>query len=186
MFPYLTDEKFYFASDGHLGLGGLDIFESDMGKKGFGAPKNLGPILNGRTDDFGFIINEKTNRGYFSSNRDGGFGDDDIYSFERIAKKCEQTVGGTVFRKANDNPVANAQVILKTKENMVVETSTTNSFGAFSLNSILDCEETYSIEVKKEGYEPISKEFVTTAEPNLVNTLPMIMTKELNKLIKTG
>lgn len=83
MFPYIhSDGTLYFASNGHAGLGGLDIFYTKQ--KGNGQwvkPKNLGKPFNSTKDDFGLSLVENKNQGYFSSNRGGGFGDDDIYYF---------------------------------------------------------------------------------------------------------
>jgi hypothetical protein len=140
MFPFVTNEKIYFASDGHLGLGALDIFESELGNS-FSLPSNLGPLINSPKDDFAYIVDEASNRGYFSSNREGGTGDDDIYSFRRLEPKCEQFVKGTVLRKANDQAVVNATVELKTKDGLLIAACNTDAYGAFSFENILDCEE---------------------------------------------
>jgi len=182
MFPFVTEDKLYFASDGHLGLGGLDIFESEI-TDDLTKPKNLGPILNSRKDDFGFIVNEQNNRGYFSSNRDGGTGDDDIYSFQRLLPNCEQTVQGTVLRKANDQAVVNASVQLKDINGILLATTTTDAYGVFKFDVVLECESPYELSVHKEGYEAITDNFRTTSEPDAVNNIPLVMTKELNKLI---
>jgi len=83
MFPYISEEgNLYFASRGHLGLGGLDVYVAFKGKEGFLKPKNMGYPMNTRYDDFSLIINEKEKKGYFSSNRPGGKGKDDIYKVE--------------------------------------------------------------------------------------------------------
>ncbi len=82
MFPYQrNDGRFFFASDGHPGLGGLDIFAlfKDTVTKETNII-NLGMNINGPSDDFGIAYKDK-NSGYFASNRAGGKGDDDIYSF---------------------------------------------------------------------------------------------------------
>ncbi|TCI93176.1 PD40 domain-containing protein [Tenacibaculum sp. M341] len=82
MFPFIDNENImYFASDGHLGLGALDVFESKILNISYTKPKNLGTPINGPKDDFGFVISYDKSYGYFSSNRKGGKGDDDIYSF---------------------------------------------------------------------------------------------------------
>ncbi|XLS29358.1 OmpA family protein [Flavobacteriaceae bacterium M23B6Z8] len=82
MFPYVTDQNLYFTSNGHQGLGGLDIFKAVKYTDGsFGNVDNLGKPYNSNLDDFSFIINEHTQNGYFASNREGGKGDDDIYAF---------------------------------------------------------------------------------------------------------
>lgn len=84
-FPYISDKgKLFFASDGHKGFGGLDIFMAMPNEEGFFGVYNLGKPINSSKDDFTFIINEESKTGYFASNRIGGKGDDDIYSFKQI------------------------------------------------------------------------------------------------------
>lgn len=82
-FPFITsDNELYFASDGHQGLGGLDIFAAKLDQNGMPGPVlNVGEPVNGPMDDFAYIIDKATKKGYFSSNRAGGVGLDDIYSF---------------------------------------------------------------------------------------------------------
>jgi outer membrane protein OmpA-like peptidoglycan-associated protein len=78
LFPFIDrNNQLYFASDGHPGLGGLDIFKTSLTKQG--AVQNIGYPANSSFDDFGFIYNPDTKTGYFSSNRRRGLGDDDIY-----------------------------------------------------------------------------------------------------------
>jgi len=93
MFPYIAkDSTLYFSSDGYLNLGLLDIYKSDIIKNANAKPKNLGAPFNSNADDFAFFINSDTDSGYFSSNREGGKGNDDIYSF--TSYECKQTVSG--------------------------------------------------------------------------------------------
>ncbi len=82
-FPHIRDDgALYFASDGHVGMGGLDIFRAEPdGEGGFTEPINLRPPINSSADDFGIIFYNKRERGYFSSNRTGGKGLDDVYFF---------------------------------------------------------------------------------------------------------
>ncbi len=86
MFPFFNGTKLYFSSDGHTGLGGLDVFEAPYdAEEGFGAVANLGKPINSNKDDFSYIVDEENHKGFFASNRAGGKGDDDIYSFKRPA-----------------------------------------------------------------------------------------------------
>ena len=81
-FPFVSvNNDLYFASDGHVGLGGLDVFVIPLEEqKDENSVVNIGKPVNSQGDDFSFIINDITKRGYFSSNRDQGKGKDDIYS----------------------------------------------------------------------------------------------------------
>ena len=87
MFPYIKNQTLFFASNGHSGLGGLDLYmvkNISKNKK----PIHLGKPLNSKQDDFSLILSDNGAKGYFASNRNGGLGDDDIYSFE-ISRKNE-------------------------------------------------------------------------------------------------
>ena len=138
-FPMITpDGELYFASDGHPGLGGLDIFVSKMDKESnFGEVVNVGEPVNSSYDDFAFLINDKTRYGYFTSNRLGGKGGDDIYKFKEIQKlitKCEQNLSGLVTDKETGLPLADAKVILldsdfKTLKNVISDKDGKFDFG---------------------------------------------------------
>src|SRR5690606_36719628 len=83
MFPFINDSILYFSSDGHYGLGRLDVFESRIsGNLEFSEPVNLGKPVNSNKDDFAFITDRNKMYGYFSSNRNGGKVDDDIFYFQ--------------------------------------------------------------------------------------------------------
>ena len=82
-FPFIHESgNLFFASDGHQGYGGLDLFMIDVGKPEWGQAINLGPPFNTKEDDLGIILNPDGDIGYFSSNRPGGYGKDDLYMFE--------------------------------------------------------------------------------------------------------
>jgi outer membrane protein OmpA-like peptidoglycan-associated protein len=82
MFPFLEERNkiLYFASDGRFGLGGLDIYSSTLSGSGFGNVYNAGFPLNTQYNDYAIIVNDSVSNGYFSSDRPGGSGGDDIYS----------------------------------------------------------------------------------------------------------
>ena len=82
MFPFLrNDTSLYFASNGHPGMGGLDIFRTTFSNGQWSKPVNLQYPINSSGDDFSFVFNPEEDKGFFSSNRKGGKGSDDLYSF---------------------------------------------------------------------------------------------------------
>ncbi|SHM91540.1 TolB-like translocation protein, partial [Flavobacterium chilense] len=114
-FPYVTSEnEIYFASDGHPGLGGLDVFVGQLEENGtVSAIQNLGSDINSPKDDFAYIIDPVSRTGYFSSNKDGGQGSDDIYKFlETRSLHCSQELTGTVISVATAEALANTKLSL--------------------------------------------------------------------------
>jgi outer membrane protein OmpA-like peptidoglycan-associated protein/tetratricopeptide (TPR) repeat protein len=139
-FPYVSEHNnLYFASDGHLGLGGLDIFVYEI--EGNNAQVvNLGKPVNSPFDDFTFVINDDTKMGYFASNRGGGKGSDDIYVFE-IGDDfiiCQKLVAGVITNIETGEVLKDAQVSL-IAENKDIEEIVTNENGEFSF--LVECEE---------------------------------------------
>ena len=157
-FPFIEDDVLYFASDGHPGLGGLDVFATKLNNSN-GEVLNLGEPLNSRQDDFSFII--ENGKGYFASNREGGMGNDDIYSFtenEPLKFECISQLTGIVKDRESDMPLAGSKVIVMLGETIVTETMT-NSDGSFGLD--VDCnQENYSLVANKEGYLSHSESIV--------------------------
>lgn len=128
VFPHLVnDSLLYFASDGHLGYGGLDLFVSSLVDGKWSAPVNLKAPVNSSFDDFAIAVSEDMASGFFSSDRPGGQGSDDIYSFRKAkqpVKKMITTekllVSGYVKDKTTKMPLAGAKVfVLNTKTNKV-------------------------------------------------------------------
>lgn len=149
-FPFISaDNILYFASNGHVGLGGLDIFKVDLNSL-TDVPQNLGKPINSSKDDFAYIIDISNKSGYISSNREGGKGDDDIYSFE--IPECGYDVTGIVLDKNTNKILPNAKVILKDTDNTELQYVVSNNKGEFSFN--LKCKEvTYIVEATKDEYE---------------------------------
>jgi len=86
VFPFwLNDTTLYFSSDGHFGYGGLDLFESRWDGKVWQAPENMRKPVNSSYDDFGLVFHRDMNEGFFSSNRPGGLGADDIYAIRNYS-----------------------------------------------------------------------------------------------------
>jgi outer membrane protein OmpA-like peptidoglycan-associated protein len=186
MFPFITDKALYFASDGHLGLGGLDVYESKIKEETFTTPKNLGAPLNSKLDDFAFIIKEDVNKGFVSSNRLTGKGDDDIYSFVRepiIEEKpiCDQIVRGYVSNEITGERISNVNITLFDDKGEKLETTTTNINGGYIFNKILDCNTKYRVEAQKTGYGDKEKPLLTDTISG--ETVVALGLQTVNKLI---
>lgn len=166
-YPFISKNgNLYFASNGHAGLGGLDIFVSTISEDGsLSAPVNIGESINSRNDDFAFVIDDNTLSGYFSSNRPGGVGDDDIYSFIQIEKlrvKCDQTLTGTVVDAITGKTIDKVKIDVKDEANNDVNSIMTSSSGNFATS--INCDKQYFVRATKDGYET-QEELVTI--PNL-------------------
>lgn len=108
MFPYMrTDSVMYFASDGHPGYGGLDIFRAELTKSGGWKVENMGRPVNSSADDFGITFEPGAERGFFSSNRDDARGYDHIFSFE--LPDLQIWISGWVLDR-DDEPVPDAVI----------------------------------------------------------------------------
>lgn len=133
MFPYMHKTGLlFFASNGHVGFGGLDIFVA-TGKNGnYKKVDNVGEPLNGPMDDFAFIMNDFQTQGYFSSNRDGGKGDDDIYSF-KLLRPFENglLVHGTATDKNSKEILPGSKVSLYTSDGKLIADTLANEEGKY-------------------------------------------------------
>ena len=108
MFPYMrTDSVMYFASDGHPGYGGLDIFRAELTKSGGWKVENMGRPVNSAADDFGITFEPGAERGFLSSNRDDARGYDHIFSFE--LPELQIWISGWVLDR-DDEPVPDAVI----------------------------------------------------------------------------
>ncbi|HQW06345.1 MAG: PD40 domain-containing protein [Flavobacteriales bacterium] len=135
VFPFIgANGTLYFSSNGHPGLGGLDVFAAPyLGSDEFSSPMNVGAPVNGTKDDFAFVIDAKEKRGFFSSNRPGGQGDDDIYSFEMLAPLTQRyLVTGLVIDDENASPLIDLEVKLLDKDGALIATAMTDSRGEYS------------------------------------------------------
>ncbi len=111
MFPYIrSNGVLYFSSDGHPGMGGLDIFRAIKDDKGTWSIYNMQYPINSSQDDFGIIFQGNKEIGLFTSNRKGGRGEDDIYSFE--LPELQIAVKGKIIDASNKKPIADADITL--------------------------------------------------------------------------
>ncbi|WP_271770073.1 OmpA family protein [Aquimarina algiphila] len=184
-FPFISvNDDFYFSSNGHLGLGGLDIFVTRLNPetKEEKLVVNIGKPVNGSKDDFTFIVNDTSKRGYFSSNRQGGKGGDDIYSFvqtEDLKDFCEITIAGLVTDKDTNELLPGTKVSIYDNNNTLIESFVVGDDAAYS--QIVKCTSKYFVRAEKEEYVTLEK---------LVNTLDKTQTLDaplaLEKKIKSA
>lgn len=135
VFPYVgADGTLYFASNGLPGLGGLDVFAAQRGENGgFSVAMNVGAPVNGPKDDFAFIIDAAGKTGYFTSNRPGGSGDDDIYAFEMHAPLEQQYLcTGTVIDDETGLPLIEVEVTLYDDKGTLLDSRQTDVKGKYS------------------------------------------------------
>ena len=150
-FPYVdSNGTLYFSSDGHLGIGGFDVFAAEAKGTGFGAVKNLGLGVNSSSDDFGFKFNSTTNEGYVSSSRKGGKGSDDIYKIKKI-ELCEVNLIVLVVDANTNAPISGARLDLFDNMENKLKSKTTNASGNESFEAA--CDQGHVVQAFKEGYE---------------------------------
>ena len=150
-FPFVTkDNQLYFASDGHPGLGGLDVFTTKINNDGsFGEVENDGAEVNSPKDDFGYYRDSEINKGFFSSNRDGGLGSDDIYRFTS-KDKCKQILKGIVTDSVTGETLAGVQLILLNKQYKVIAETTSDALGYYAFD--VNCRRIYHVRANKKDY----------------------------------
>ncbi len=162
MFPFVhANGMLFFSSTNHESTGGLDIFVCEIKDDGnFGKIKRLEEPMNGPTDDFALVLNDEMTKGFFSSNRIGGKGDDDVYSFDLLKPLTFGKSIEGIARDKDGNPMPGVQVILTDENNNIIETIVTGSGGEYSFS--VDTDKKYKLNGSKEDYFDGS---------NLANTL---------------
>lgn len=142
VFPYIhLDQTLYFSSNGHPGMGELDIFKAALTPTGFLEPENVGYPINSSHDDFGIIIDDQERHGYFSSNRKNGGFDDDIYAVEMDLQSYPLTISGVIkYKEITWGDSLDLKIMANTKisiidnvRNIVVHESTSDSKGNFAI-----------------------------------------------------
>ncbi|WP_128544969.1 OmpA family protein [Larkinella soli] len=180
MFPF-ADEKgnLYFASDGHEGLGGLDLFYAEL-REGvaFQPVRNLGYPINSEKDDFGLITDGTRSTGFFSSNRKRGLNDDNLYGFRRTCKQLNLYV----FDAKTSRPVPLADVrVVKAGVNQDLRLTDPDGKTGFCIDASVD----YEFRAIKEGYAANSVRFSTlTQSEKPVLTVSIYLEKSDNTLVR--
>ncbi|NBC09787.1 MAG: OmpA family protein [Bacteroidetes bacterium] len=143
VFPYIAlDGSLYFSSDGLVGLGGQDLYRVCEDEAGlWGRPENLGAPFNTKADDFAIIVDSTGTMGYFTSNREGGKGADDLYYFEKTGRPVQLEV----LALDGGQPLE-ATLLLKER----YDTVATNANG----QAILQLQTCTYVTAKSPGYKP--------------------------------
>ena len=158
-FPFVSDDNIlYYSSDGFPGLGGLDIYAVKLDEEGnpISKPVNVGRPANSAEDDFCYVINTHTKIGYLTSNRPGGKGSDDIYSFYEEAPvqfSCKQAINGIVKNAKSLEVIADAKITLLDKSLKLIEEQISDKEGTFSFLYTSNCkDEQLIIKTIREGF----------------------------------
>ena len=167
-FPFVSQNNIlFFSSNHHMGIGGLDVFAVDLSNDKNIEIINLAPPLNSVKDDFGYIENKEETKGFFSSNREGGIGDDDVYQFtllEPLFKDCQINFNGFVTNESNRKKLIGAKVVLTDTVTKMKETFITSDTSGFEKQ--LYCSQNTVINVSKEGFE--SKEIFVSFDKDVL------------------
>lgn len=152
MFPFVDDDNLLlFATDGRLGLGGLDINMASVNGDATYIG-NIGYPVNTNKDDFGLIYDTKTMKGYFASNREGGKGKDDIYAVKLKEKLIKtQTIEGLVLDNNTLLPLPNSRVYLFDNQNKTIDSTIADATGKYAF-VVKDINSLQKVNASKNNY----------------------------------
>lgn len=155
VFPFIAqDGALYFSSNGHLGMGGLDVFmATTTAASSYTQPENLGPGVNSTTDDFAIYLDASKETGFVSSNREGGLGGDDIYILGQLPP-CDVAVTLSIL-STDGNSIGNAMVTVTNTSDQTSESDKATTTGKYLFNS--KCKKEYTITASAEGFEPTTQ-----------------------------
>ena len=163
-FPFISEDGLlFFSSNGYPGLGGYDIFVTEL--EDLNEPVNLGRPINSKKDDISFIIDTPSKIGFFSTNRDEKAKGDNIYRFiqtEKLITKGQQYLSGKVKDKSSGEPLNSASVKLLSSELQLLNMSKTDSNGTYDFD--LDCNKQYIVRIEKQGFKTVEKSIKSSGE----------------------
>ncbi len=161
-FIHHDNQTLYFASDGHPGMGGLDIFYTRRDENGtWGKPVNIGYPINTHSDEFGLIVGASGACAWFASDKEGGFGNSDLYTFELYKQARPQPVTymkGFVFDSETSEPLEGVFELTDVQTGMQIISSLSDPVNGSFLVAIPAGKE-LALNVSKEGYLFFSEHF---------------------------
>ncbi len=162
LFPFIHNSGLlFFSSNGRGGMGGLDIFVANM-TAGSATVEALEAPINSTADDFSFIMAEDQKTGFFTSNREGGKGDDDLYSFTNNKDFKSSIVLNGVVTDVNGQPINGTLVELQDENGNILATSTCEADCAFNFQ--IEPNKKYFVVAKKEGFYDTKEEISASGE----------------------
>ncbi len=151
VFPFVdSNGTLYFSSNGHLGMGGLDVFATEAIGNEFGKVKNLGLGVNSSGDDFAFSYDPATEVGYVSSNRKAGKGSDDIYRINKL-ETCDVNLNILVVDAETNKPLSGARLDLFDNKENKLKSQMTDASGKGKL--VAACDQNHVVQAFMAGYE---------------------------------
>ena len=177
MFPSIFENQLYFSSDLFIGKGGLDVYSSEIKNNEIEYPLLLNDTINSSADDFDYKIvkqDKQSKRGYISSNKKGGKGSDDIYSFTEYKTLKEILVTGVIFEKIKDatktpkipKTIPSATIKISKKKGKVLHTISSNKDGKYSIRLPIGSD--YFFKIDKEKYFGTSGNVLLADKKNLL------------------
>ena len=178
LFPYVdSNGTLYFSSDGHLGIGGLDVFYAEAQGSSFGAVNNLGNGVNSPSDDFAYKYNPSTQEGYVSSNRSGGKGSDDIYMVKAIEIPCEVTIAIQVINEYTKAAIPGARVDLYDAMGNKLSTKTSDANGEVSYKA--ECDTEHEVQAVVADFESNATKIAAANDEKVSGTISLKPIEEI-------
>jgi outer membrane protein OmpA-like peptidoglycan-associated protein len=172
VFPFITNNGLlYFASNGHDGMGGLDIYETKIKDDKATRVYNMGEPVNSKNDDFGVFLEDDNNVGYLSSNRKSGGMDDDVYNFQ-ILREVKRGKEVTIIIKDKET----GEVIPNTKMKINAEELTTSETA--SLQTVIEEDINYNLVIEKEDYFKLMDSLSTKTDAADTFTKTLLLEKD--------
>ncbi|HRG58876.1 MAG TPA: OmpA family protein [Bacteroidia bacterium] len=184
MFPYITENALYFASNGLIGMGGLDNFKAAVSGDGFSVPENLKFPINSAADDFGICIEAKNENGFFTSCRAGGKGMDDIYEFR--LPPVLFSLAGVVKNLDNGDPIIGSTVKLIGSDGSSVEAKS-DATGNYRFDFTPDGKRyvnanvSYTVSASMENHLADTKDFTTVGIETQTDFTKDLLLKPIKK-----